>query len=61
MIYVNSGRHSGGNTFTFCDGYSKWLKISPTLDCGNFLWGKQACNQATAVPNLCPSTGLPVQ
>ena len=60
LIYVNSGRHSGGNTFTFCDGHSKWLKVEQTLNCDNFLWGKQAYNQGGQAV-LCPSTGFPVQ
>jgi prepilin-type N-terminal cleavage/methylation domain-containing protein/prepilin-type processing-associated H-X9-DG protein len=60
LIYVNSGRHSGGNTFTFCDGHSKWLHIDQTLSCANNMWGKSAYNQG-GQPVLCPGTGLPVQ
>ncbi len=60
LIYVNAGRHSGGNTFTFADGHSKWYKVEQTLDCNNFLWGKRAYNQG-GEPILCPSTGEPVQ
>lgn len=60
LIYVNAGRHSGGNTFTFCDGHSKWYRIDQTLSCSNNLWGKLAYNQG-GQPILCPGTGLPVQ
>jgi prepilin-type N-terminal cleavage/methylation domain-containing protein/prepilin-type processing-associated H-X9-DG protein len=60
LIYVNSGRHSGGNTWTFCDGHSKWLRVDATLNCENNLWGKAAYNQGGQAI-LCPSTGLPVQ
>lgn len=60
LIYVNSGRHSGGNTFTFADGHAKWQKVEQTLNCGNFLWGKQAYNQGGQAI-LCPATGDPVQ
>jgi len=60
LIYVNSGRHSGGNTFTFADGHSKWYRIEQTLNCANFLWGKSAYNQG-GIPILCPATGQPVQ
>jgi prepilin-type N-terminal cleavage/methylation domain-containing protein len=60
LIYVNSGRHSEGDTFTFCDGHSKWLRIDASLSCSNNLWGKAAYNQG-GQPILCPGTGLPVQ
>ncbi len=60
LIYVNSGRHSGGNTYTFADGHSKWQTIDQTLSCSNFLWGKRAYNQG-GLPILCPGTGQPVQ
>jgi prepilin-type N-terminal cleavage/methylation domain-containing protein len=45
LIYVNSGRHNGGDTFTFADGHSKWYRIEQTLDCAHFLWGTHAYNQ----------------
>src|SRR5207253_10911269 len=37
LIYVNAGRHNGGNNFTFADGHAKWYRIDQTLDCSNFL------------------------
>jgi hypothetical protein len=60
LIYVNSGRHTGGDSFIFCDGHSKHYRIAQTLDCENYLWGKAAYNQG-GQPILCPSTGLPVR
>ena len=60
LVYVNSGRHAGGDTFIFCDGHAKWQRIEQTLDCNNFLWGKQAYNQGGQAI-LCPSTGFPIQ
>ncbi|HZP81200.1 MAG TPA: DUF1559 domain-containing protein [Chthonomonadaceae bacterium] len=60
LIYVNAGRHTGGNNFTFADGHSKHYRIEATLDCGHFLWGTRAYNQGGEAV-LCPSTGAPVQ
>jgi prepilin-type processing-associated H-X9-DG protein len=60
LIYVNSGRHSEGNTFTFCDGHSKWMRVTQTLDCNHFVWGSRAFNQG-GQEILCPTTGFPVQ
>ncbi len=59
LIYVNAGRHSNGNTFTFADGHSKWYRVEQTLSCNSFLWGKSAYNQG-GVPVLCPATGAQV-
>jgi prepilin-type N-terminal cleavage/methylation domain-containing protein/prepilin-type processing-associated H-X9-DG protein len=60
IVYVNAGRHSQMNNFLFCDGHVKVLRVTATLNCGQFLWGKRAYNQGGA-PILCPSTGQPVQ
>jgi prepilin-type N-terminal cleavage/methylation domain-containing protein/prepilin-type processing-associated H-X9-DG protein len=60
LVYVNSGRHTGGgNTFSFADGHAKFMAVSATLNCNNFLWGSKAYNQA-AEQVLCGATGLPV-
>jgi prepilin-type N-terminal cleavage/methylation domain-containing protein/prepilin-type processing-associated H-X9-DG protein len=61
IVYVNAGRHSGNNNFLFCDGHAKALRVTATLDCGHFMWGKRAYNQAGMPPILCPQNGLPVQ
>jgi|CXWL01.1.fsa_nt_gi prepilin-type N-terminal cleavage/methylation domain-containing protein/prepilin-type processing-associated H-X9-DG protein len=45
IVYVNSGRHAKGNTFSFCDGHAKWLKIAQTLTCNRFLWGNKLYNE----------------
>lgn len=60
LIYVNSGRHSGGNTYVFADSHARYLKIEQTLDCSNFMWGKRAYNQGGA-PVRCYIDGNPVQ
>ena len=60
LIYVNSGRHTGGNTFTFADGHSKWMKVETTLNCQSFLWGTKAYNQG-GEPVLCSDGSGPVK
>jgi prepilin-type N-terminal cleavage/methylation domain-containing protein/prepilin-type processing-associated H-X9-DG protein len=60
IVYINAGRHSQMNNFIFCDGHAKAMRVSATLNCGAFLWGKRAYNQGGAAI-LCPSTGQPVQ
>lgn len=59
IVYVNSGRHGGGNTFSFADGHAKWMKVAQTLNCSDFMWGRRAYNQGGAEV-LCPATGLPM-
>jgi prepilin-type N-terminal cleavage/methylation domain-containing protein len=59
LIYANVGRHQGGDNFIFMDGHAKWQRIQRTLECGNYMWGKQAYNQGNA-SILCPDTGAPV-
>jgi prepilin-type N-terminal cleavage/methylation domain-containing protein len=48
IVYVSSGRHAEGNTFSFIDGHAKHMKVSQTLDCNRFMWGKRAYNQGGA-------------
>jgi prepilin-type processing-associated H-X9-DG protein len=60
LIYANSGRHAGGNTFIFADGHAKFLKVDQTLNCNRFMWGTRAYNQGNAVVK-CAATGLPTQ
>lgn len=59
LIYVNSGRHAGGNTYVFADCHAKFMKIDQTLDCSSFKWGIKAYNQGGATVR-CSATGLPV-
>ena len=60
MMYINSGRHSGGNnTFIFTDSHAKAMKISQTLSCDNFKWGIKAYQGGVTVK--CAATGSPVQ
>jgi prepilin-type N-terminal cleavage/methylation domain-containing protein/prepilin-type processing-associated H-X9-DG protein len=61
IVYVSAGRHSDQNIFLFCDGHVKSMKVAASLDCGHFLWGKRAYNQAGSPTILCPGTGQPVQ
>lgn len=60
IIYIHSGRHTGGNVFVFADTHAKWMKVSQTLDCNNFKWGTKAYNQGGATVK-CWQTGLPTQ
>ncbi len=59
IVYANSGRKNGGLAFTFADSHAKWLKMSATLSCENFMWGKAAYNQG-GEPVLCAATGQQV-
>jgi prepilin-type processing-associated H-X9-DG protein len=59
LVYVNSGRHNGGDNFLFLDGHVQWMKVTDTLSCDRFLWGAKAFNQGGA-PVYCPATGRPV-
>jgi prepilin-type processing-associated H-X9-DG protein len=61
IVYVNAGRHSGNNNFLFCDGHVKAMRISASLSCGRFMWGKRAYNQVGSPPILCPQTNQPVR
>jgi prepilin-type processing-associated H-X9-DG protein len=60
IIYVNKGRHTNGNTYTFCDGHSKWEHIESTLNCKSFQWGTHAWNQG-GTQVQCPDGSGPVQ
>lgn len=60
LLYVNSGRHGGGNDiFLFADGHAKAMKVEATLQCSSFKWGKRVYNQG-GTPVICAATGLPV-
>jgi prepilin-type N-terminal cleavage/methylation domain-containing protein/prepilin-type processing-associated H-X9-DG protein len=61
IVYVNAGRHAGMNNFLFCDGHAKAMKVTQTLNCGRFLWGQKAYNQAGTPFIRCPQNGAPVQ
>jgi prepilin-type N-terminal cleavage/methylation domain-containing protein len=60
LIYINSGRHAGGDNFIFADCHAKHMRVDKTLDCGSFAWGIRAYNQGGAVIK-CALTGQPVQ
>ena len=60
LIYVNSGRHAGGNVYVFADSHAKFMKIDQTLDCNSFKWGTKAYNQGGA-QITCALTGQAVQ
>lgn len=59
IVYINSGRHTKGNNFSFADGHAKHMPVTKTLNCDSFLWGAKAYNQGNE-PVLCPTTGQPV-
>jgi len=60
LIYIDSGRHRGRDSFLFLDGHVASLPVDQTLDCDHFLWGTRAYNQASA-EIMCSTTGQPVQ
>lgn len=62
LVYVNSGRHSGGrmDTFIFCDCHAKAMTVEQTLDCSSWKWGIKAYNQG-GVPITCALTGNPME
>lgn len=59
IVYSHAGRYTEGNNYSFADGHAKWFRVSQTVGCTSWKYGKRAYNQGGA-DILCPEDGLPL-